>query len=342
LPQTLRIGEISAAPGEIKWGPSTWVELRDGTRVHLPVILINGKNDGPRVCVTAAVHPTELVGTAAVQIVTRRLDVSTLRGSIIAFPITNPLGMQFGEYVSPHDGLNMYVSYPGSKEGTVTSRFANFIWENATKEADLAIDFHENVKPCIHFSVVPSTNSQDVENKALNLAEAFGLTVIRQRGVAMLPGVKPSDRPYPKLCMDSGIPAFTPEFEAGTDSTFDEGEITVKVAVRGLMNLLKKLDMIPGKVEPHPEINVLKGKFEAYGSVRASRGGIVHRTADVGVKLPKGRTIAKVVNVYGEEIELVEMPVEGYIQGWTIAVGANRNWSVQSGDNIALIFVEKQ
>jgi hypothetical protein len=340
LPETLRIGDVSAEPGETKWGPATWVELREGTRVHLPVILVNGRTDGPRVVVTAAVHPTELVGTAAVQIVTRkRIDPSKLKGSIIAFPITNPLGMQFGQYVSPHDGSNMYVSYPGSKDGTVTSRLAHFIWENAAKGADLAIDCHENTKPCIHFSIFPEPDNQDTERKALEMAEAFGLTVIRTRRVYLGPGVKPADVTYIKQCMNNGIPAFAPEFEGSTELTFGEDETTMKVAVRGFMNVFKKLGMIPGEAEPQREIKVLKGDFEARGNVRANRGGIVHRGAEVGVKLPKGTPIAKVVSPYGDELETVEMPIDGYIWGWNIGDQSVR--AVQPGSNIALIFSER-
>ena len=89
---------IIAYPGEKKSGPCMWVELRDGTRVNLPVIIINGKHDGPKVVITAAQHPTELVGVTATQIVANRLDPEQLKGSLIIFPVANPLAMQFAQY----------------------------------------------------------------------------------------------------------------------------------------------------------------------------------------------------------------------------------------------------
>ena len=92
MKEVLQVGAISAEPGQKKYGPATWVELRDGTRVHLPVILINGAHEGPKVVINACTHPTELVGFASVQVLTRKIDPSTLKGGLVVFPISNPSG----------------------------------------------------------------------------------------------------------------------------------------------------------------------------------------------------------------------------------------------------------
>ena len=338
----LNVGDVSAEPGQKKYGPATWVELRDGSRVHLPVILLNGQDEGPKVVINCATHPTELVGHAAVQILTRRLNPAKLKGSLIVFPISNPLGMQWGEYVSPHDYVNMYVAYPGSKDGSITSRLANFIWENASKNADLVMDVHENVKPCLHFSFVGLSKDKKVENRALEAAKAFGLTIIRPKGEFALAGMKPGDLEYIDALMTNGVPAFTPELEAGTDLTMGEEWPSVKVGVRGLMNVLKKLEMIPGTIEPQTEVKVFQGNFAFHGMAVANRGGVVNRLVDVGVKLKKNTPIATVLNPYGEIIETVQMPVDGYVWGWNIGSPPNFNWSVQSGDSVAFIYQDTQ
>ena len=338
MPSVLRIGDVAAEPGQIAHGHATWVELRDGTRVYLPVILVNGQHDGPRVVINAATHPTELVGHAAVQMLIKRIDPQKLEGSMVAFPISNPLGMQFGEYVTPHDYVNMYVAYPGSKQGTITSRLANFIWENASKDADLVMDVHENVKPCLQFSFVGFSRNKAVEKRALDLAHAFGLTVIRPKGKLALAGMKSGDIEYTDACMANGVPAFTPELEGATDITFDENWASVRVGVRGLMNVLKKLRMVPGTVERQTDVKVFQGNFTFFGMAVANRGGIVNRLVDVGVKLKKGTVIAKVLNPYGEELENISMPVDGYVWGWNIGSPPNFNWTVQTGDSIAFIY----
>ena len=338
MKQVLKVGDVSAEPGQRKSGPATWVELKDGSRVQLPVILLNGSHEGPKVVVNCATHPTELVGFAAAQIVTRRIDLTQLKGSLVVFPISNPLGMQWGEYVTPHDYVNMYVAYPGSRDGSITSRLANFIWENASKDADLVMDVHENVKPCLHFSFVSHSQDKKVEEKALEAAKAFGLTIIRPKGDFALAGMKPGDVEYIDALMANGIPAFTPELEAATDLTMGEEWLSVRVGVRGLMNVLKRLQMIPGAVEPQNEVKVFPGNFAFYGMAVANRGGIVNRLVEVAVKLKKGDPIATVLNPYGEILETIKMPIDGYVWGWNIGSPPNFNWSVQTGDSVAFIY----
>jgi predicted deacylase len=98
--------------------------------------------------------------------------------------------------------------------------------------------------------------------------------------------------------------------------------------------------MIQEKIEPQTETLVLKGEFTAKGSIRASRSGLVNRVVETGVKLRKGTKIAEVINPYGEAIESIEMPFDGYIWAWTIIGPDGPNWCVQAGSPIAYLFSE--
>lgn len=342
--KTVTVGEISAAPGEIKHGPATWVELRDATRVSLPVIIINGHDDGPKVVLCGATHSTELSGTATVHALARRIDLSKLKGSIIAFPTANPLAMQFGAYVSPHDGANLAVSYPGSESGSITGRFANFIWKNATLGSNLIMDLHENVNPCLKFTLVGYSKDKETEKRALDLARAYGVTLIRNRSSDVdtgTAGMKVGDLYWAELGLANGIPGFTVELEGSFESRFDEAQSSVvRVGVRGIMNTLSMLGMVQEKVQPQTETLVLKGDFKASGNIRANRGGLVNRFVDVGVKLAKGTKIAEVINPYGEVTESIKMPIDGYLWAWSIIGADNFNWCVQAGSPIAYLFSE--
>jgi predicted deacylase len=150
--------------------------------------------------------------------------------------------------------------------------------------------------------------------------------------------MKPGDVEYIDALLTNGVPAFTPELEAGTDLTMGEEWPSVKVGVRGLMNVLKKIEMIPGAIEPQTEVKVFQGNFAFHGMAVANRGGVVNRLVDVGVKLKKSTHIATVLDPYGEVIETVEMPIDGYVWGWNIGSPPNFNWSVQSGDSVAFIY----
>jgi predicted deacylase len=265
-----------------------------------------------------------------------------LKGSLIVFPLSNPFGFQFGDYISPHDVLNLVSAYPGSSDGSVTSRFANFIWENASKKADLVIDLHENVKPCLQFVLVGVTGDSNVEKRTLGLAESFGLSIARpSRGPHRLPGMKVGDLEYYELCLQNGVPSFMPELESSTDIVFSEEYKGVRVAVRGVLNCLKKLGMISGSIDAQSETKVLPGRFVFHETIPCNRGGIVNRLAEVGVKLSKGTPVANVMDPYGEVLETVVMPVDGYIWGWNLGAPPFYQWGVQSGDGVAYVYVNQ-
>jgi predicted deacylase len=102
--------------------------------------------------------------------------------------------------------------------------------------------------------------------------------------------------------------------------------------------VLKKLEMISGAIEPQTEVKVFQGNFAFYGMTVANRGGIVNRLIDVGVKTKKGTPIATILNPYGEVVETIEMPVDGYAWGWNVGSPPNFNWTVQTGDSVAFIY----
>jgi uncharacterized protein len=345
MSKTLTVGEVSADAGELKWGYATWAELRDSTRVYLPVVIANGSYEGPLVTILGGTHPTEQIPVHSLQILLReKLDVKKLKGSIIGFPIANPFAQQFSEYVSPHDGVNMYNAYPGSKDGTVTQRFANFIWEEAAKKSDLVIDQHENAKDCLYFITMEKARDQKTQNEAIELARAFGLTIIKSGKMSEnMPAVyaEKGGIPLPVLAMRSGIPSFIAEYEATTDIRFNErDDVGIRVALRGLTNVLKKKGMIPGKIEKQTEIRVLKGNYVAWGMNVSKRGGLTRRLVRTGVKLKKGTPITDIYDPFGTVTERILMPVDGYLWGWNVGVPPWWNWSVASGDPIAFIFQE--
>jgi predicted deacylase len=101
--------------------------------------------------------------------------------------------------------------------------------------------------------------------------------------------------------------------------------------------------MIGGEIEPQTDTLVLSGQFTSHGSIRSNRAGLVNRFVDTGVKLRKGTKIAEVINPYGEVVETIEMPIDGYIWAWTVIGGGgdNPNWCVQAGSPIAYLFSEQ-
>jgi hypothetical protein len=57
--------------------------------------------------------------------------------------------------------------------------------------------------------------------------------------------------------------------------------------------------------------------------------------------LRRGTKIAEVINPYGDVVEAIEMPTDGYIWAWTIIGPDNPNWCVQSGSPVAYLFSDR-
>lgn len=59
----------------------------------MPVHVIRGKNDGPKLFVSAAIHGDELNGVEIVRRLIKKISVKRLTGTLIAVPAVNIYGM---------------------------------------------------------------------------------------------------------------------------------------------------------------------------------------------------------------------------------------------------------
>src|SRR5262249_53213099 len=114
----LTIRDVSAARGERTEGWLTIGETASGP-LRMPLVLINGHEDGPTRCATAGVHATEYAPIDAVMRLLRMLDPARLRGAVIGVPVTNMRMFEHRTgFTSPLDGLNLNKIAPGRQDGS--------------------------------------------------------------------------------------------------------------------------------------------------------------------------------------------------------------------------------
>src|SRR5688572_1739163 len=90
----LTIGTAAARPGEITYGTFQAVSLPTGGQDDFPVIIAQGKQDGPVMWVTSGIHGGEHTGIITIhQLITADL-VNDLRGTVIAVPVLSPGGLR--------------------------------------------------------------------------------------------------------------------------------------------------------------------------------------------------------------------------------------------------------
>jgi hypothetical protein len=330
MSREIEVGDIRANPGEMKLGSLGTIDLLDSTPVKIPAIVLNGKEEGPILYVQGAAHGGEMVGLEVIRRVLReKVTPEELRGGIIGVPVANVLAYQFGRRTTPHDDMNLGSAFPGNPQGSTTERIAHALW-NAVSKANVMIDIHGNFPPCTTFLLLnQGAGDEKTREKSKQLAQAFGLTIVYSLPRTATVGTG-GPRSMGGLALERGIASFSVEMIDARRLT----ENSINLSVRGLLNVLKALKMIDGQIEKQPSEYVWGGGWvESGGVVTANRGGVLHITKEPGKKISKDEIIARIFNLWGDELEAVTMPFDGYIRAYTYRT----HQALASGDTVAYI-----
>ena len=222
-------------------------ELADGSRIMLPLLLINGAFPGPRLYLGAAIHGDEVNGVEILFRVCAQVQPDTLAGSIVCVLVQNPLAFQaehrvpVGLYLkSPLDQMPIdpWTSFPGHAEGNITERLAATLFSLITT-CDYAIDVHTPTRGgrYVPITILPHPALGAAFQRAAELGQAFGSGYIMQtrEGMYVNDGI---------LCVEAtraGVPAFT--FEIGEGGRLDVE--LIPIGVQCIFNALRFLHMLP-------------------------------------------------------------------------------------------------
>ncbi len=293
----ITVAGVTIEPGERRDLAPLASESYTGDRATLPMAVINGAEDGPRVFVTAAIHGDELNG---IEVCRRLLDIlepAALRGSIVVVPIVNVLGVQFGSRSLP-DRRDLNRSFPGSHGGSMAARIARLVTEEVITGSDAGIDLHTAAN---HRTNVPQVRIADDE-RALELAVTFGAPFVMR--APLRPGSLRA------VALDLGVPVLT--FEGGQPLRFDEDAIDV--ALRGILRVLARLDMVDDAPEPATAESMV---LEASRWLRAERGGVLELHVAAGDLVHAGQPLWTTTTPLGAERASIAADTEGYVIGAT-------------------------
>lgn len=292
-----RWGDIHVAPGETRDVEVRFSESYSGMDLTIPIQVRRGKEDGPTIFVSAAVHGDEINGTGAIRRLITEESIELKQGNLILVPVVNVLGFErHSRYLPDRRDLNR--SFPGNAKGSQTSRMANFIFEQIIARCDYGIDLHTASVRKTNFPNVRA----DLSNFELQkLTHAFGCAITLNEA-----GPEGSLR---RAATESGCPTFI--LEAGeiwkVESTVTEQ------AVRGIKNVLISLGMIEGDlVEPPIRTVIEKTKW-----VRSDSAGFLQFHVAPGDFVAAGSPIATTSNLLGKVRELIESTEDGVILGMT-------------------------
>jgi predicted deacylase len=327
----MHIAGVSVPAGTVMRHTIALAELADGSQVCLPLLLINGVSDGPRLYLGAAIHGDEVSGIEMLFRACAAVQPERLAGSIVCVPVQNPLAFQaehrlpVGMYLkSPLDQtpIDPWSSFPGNGQGNFTEQLASTLFTLITM-CDYAIDVHTPTRGgrYVPITILPHPSLGEAFRRAEALAVAFGSGFIMrtEQGFYVQDGI---------LCVEAtraGVPAFT--FEIGEGGRL-EAEV-MPIGVRCVLNALRFLRMLPGEPEVPPQTVVMS----RFVGLRASRGGLLHTEISLGSRVNAGDVLARIYSVYGDEREVIRAPVDGVFVRMTTFP------SVAAGERVATLGV---
>lgn len=296
---TLQIANETIHPGENLSLALPLPELFSCAPLYIPVKVIHGKQAGPCLLVTAAMHGNELNGTEIINRLLNVKSVKNLRGTLIAVPVLNVYGLISRSRYLP-GGIDLDRCFPGSKSGTHAARVAHLFTKEIFSKADCCIDLQTGF---INYSNLPQIYVNFEDRQAKLLATVFNAPVISNRLAEK--GMLGT------LAFKESTPFLL--YEAGEAMRFDEHAI--KVGLKGILNVMRKLEMLPTPTTK--KVPKWKSFFtEKNIWARAATSGISYTKYQLGQSINKGQTLCVIKDPFGAtESARIKSPADAIIVG---------------------------
>ena len=325
----LKIGNLSAKPGEKTFGYLETAQSRSGMRLDIPVHLFAGAEPGPTLMLQGAIHGAEIIGSLAILDFVTKADPAAIRGNIIAVPVVNRAGFEMGTRGSLVDDKDISRLLPGKADGSVSDQIAYVYFKEAIAQADVLIDFHAGARTAyeryVLFSAEKDPNNLTLmEQRRRKLVVAFGL----DQAAFFPPGTFGSGAAKAAI-EDANTLQVTLEFGGGT-GWFKNGEDNVRDAQRGIWNILKAMNMIDGELEADGPLCTV---YEAGVVIwKPAVDGLFIRDAKFKDELKTGDVYGRLVDPYtGDLLAEMRTPQDG------IVIPSGQEWPTVGATSIGIL-----
>ncbi len=270
----------------------------------LPVVIINGAEDGKVFLATAVVHGAEYPGIQASIELAQELDPAKINGAVILVPIVNTPGF-YGRraYVCPADEENKNYNrvFPGRPDGTAADKTAYFISEEIIRKCDFHVDLHSGdiVESLEEFCAV--ANTPDPELKAF-ITEAAKHTCFTHRINS-----GGSREVYNRTAIEYGIPALL--FERGGSGRVIREEVERDKA--DLISLMQFLQILPGEPADHSEGQIFYARHH-WGEAKTT--GCFYPFVKLGDEIRKGQLLAEIRDPFGTVLESIRAEYDARVK----------------------------
>lgn len=302
--ESVTVGTATANPGEAVRGAIPAGDLAGGVKVDIPVVVINGAGAGPTFWVNAAIHGDEPEGPLACALAAKQIDAAQLRGAVVMVPCVNPLAFSAAERGNPLDTFtyDMNRIYPGKPDGYFSDRVADAHWQAMKDVADLEISIHSGGA----HSFLDKAIFVDERPESVELAKAMG----EGWGCIMSNFTKAGS---PMAAMNNaGKVGITVELGGRSYTSPQRFRYVGEELAKSILNICYHYDMLDGTAT-YPN-DATKGQQEA---LLAPASGIFlpEPGVDFLTMMAKGDTIARIINIFGDEVAELKAPADGMFFG---------------------------
>lgn len=302
------INGTQVQPGERRTVDIPVSVLSNHTPMNLQVHVIHGRQPGPVMFVSAAVHGDEIIGVEIVRRLLKAPSSRRIKGTLLCVPIVNGFGfINQSRYLPDRRDLNR--SFPGSVKGSLAGQLAHLFMTEVVERADFGIDLHSAAQHRIN---LPQIRVSGDGQRAHDMANTFGAPVVLES-------------PYREgslrmAAFQAGVDVLV--YEAGEALRFDE--FAVRVGVKGVQRVMKALGMVGGRAVADTKTKPHVAKSSHW--MRAPRGGMLRAFRTIGDSVRPGDVIGVVSDPIGDtETDLV-------VQTGGVIVGRTNLPAVNQGD----------
>ncbi|MEZ4453742.1 MAG: succinylglutamate desuccinylase/aspartoacylase family protein [Nannocystaceae bacterium] len=274
--------------------------LSDHTPMSLTVHVAHGREAGPAVFVSAAIHGDEILGVEIIRRLIRTPEMRHIAGTVVFVPIVNIFGfLNHTRYLPDRRDLNR--SFPGATTGSLASRLARLFMDEVVARCEIGVDIHS---AAIHRENLPQIRIGPDSPRAAELARAFAAPVIihsRLREGSLRTAAR-------ELGKDVLV------YESGEALRFDETGI--RLGTKGVLRVLTALGMLPPDRRLTPVLSPVHSRRSSW--LRAPIGGVLRSRRAVGHRVEIGELVATLSDPLGGKQTLVTATAAGLIIGRTL------------------------
>lgn len=313
-----KIGDVTAAPGEIRYGRWEALAHPTGHMEFFPVIVAQGRTDGPCFWLTAGVHGSEQAGPLVLyELLTHDL-VNRLKGTVVAIPALNPAGLRTRTRDPYHADVDPNRLWPEEKTDrtdhpdfdppTSLEQAYQRLYQEMTNTADYLIDYHNAWIGSLSFALRDrilyrgddpgdQARAQALSNQLDAMLKAYGHTVVMEYPAETYIKEDLHRTTSGSVLQKSRILAFTAELGTGMVPDPD----IIKAACAGTRNVLRWAGMLDDGAEAIESVRVIRPGYPVrrMRTPRVPEACVVCHLVQAGDRVGKGDVVAELRDVWG-------------------------------------------